>query len=460
MSKLNKILNDKSNKMKKTDWIIAIILCLIFGIFAFYKLGSNINTETYAYFNNNDTVNFELNKVTYVSKMRYFMGSDIGDYSIYYSIDGDDYFYLTGIKREYEFKWYDIYIGSDVKYLKIVSDSDNCYLGEIMLYDKDNNKISISSNDNGKKLIDESYTIPDEISYFNSTYFDEIYFARAAYDYVVGLPASEWTHPPFAKLIQAIPIYLLGMNPFSYRLIGVICGMLLVLVMYYFAKLMFKNRIYAVFAGLLIVFDNFHLVQSRIGTSDSELILFMVLSSLFMYKYLLLNKKETENIYFRFPDYFNNKYISNNNWETFKNKLMKIDRTTIILIAKNTNPITKFSPYEPHYKNLEQQTRKIINEMRISLLYDIFLQYLLPPNDNIFYIVLQNKNGQQFKTSIYQRDGTFIKQVYNKNVNVMKKYYLYFTLICLCITIFSIFFLQWYINNKGSIFNIIDNYHV
>lgn len=67
--------------------------------------------------------------------------------------------------------------------------------------------------------------------------------------------------------------------------------MLLVLVMYYFAKLMFKNRIYAVFAGLLIVFDNFHLVQSRIGTSDSELILFMVLSSLFMYKYLLLNKK-------------------------------------------------------------------------------------------------------------------------------------------------------------------------
>lgn len=292
MSKLNKILNDKSNKMKKTDWIIAIILCLIFGIFAFYKLGSNINPETYAYFNNNDTVNFELNKVTYVSKMRYFMGSDIGDYSIYYSIDGDDYFYLTGIKREYEFKWYDIYIGSDVKYLKIVSDSDNCYLGEIMLYDKDNNKISISSNDNGKKLIDESYTIPDEISYFNSTYFDEIYFARAAYDYVVGLPASEWTHPPFAKLIQAIPIYLLGMNPFSYRLIGVICGMLLVLVMYYFAKLMFKNRIYAVFAGLLIVFDNFHLVQSRIGTSDSELILFMVLSSLFMYKYLLLNKKD------------------------------------------------------------------------------------------------------------------------------------------------------------------------
>ena len=158
--------------------------------------------------------------------------------------------------------------------------------------------------------------------------------------------------------------------------------------------------------------------------------------------------------------YRHRKYISNNNWETFKNKLMKIDRTTIILIAKNTNPITKCSPYEPHYKNLEQQTRKIINEMRISLLYDIFLQYLLPPNDNIFYIVLQNKNGQQFKTSIYQRDGTFIKQVYNKNVNVMKKYYLYFTLICLCITIFSIFFLQWYINNKGSIFNIIDNYHV
>lgn len=292
MGKLNKILNDKSNKMKKTDWIIAVILSLIFGIFAFYKLGSNKNPETYAYFNYNDTVNLELNEVTYVSKMRYFMGSDIGDYDIYISNDGINYSYLTEIKKEYEFKWYDIDIDSDIKYLKIVSDSDNCYLGEIMLYDKENNFINISSNDNGKKLIDESYTVPDEISYFNSTYFDEIYFARAAYDYVVGLPASEWTHPLLAKLIQAIPIYLLGMNPFSYRLTSVISGMLLVLVMYYFAKLMFKDRIYAIFTSLLIVFDNFHLVQSRIGTSDSVLILFMVLSSLFMYKYLLLNKKD------------------------------------------------------------------------------------------------------------------------------------------------------------------------
>ena len=37
------------------------------------------------------------------------------------------------------------------------------------------------------------------------------------------------------------------------------------------------------------------------------------LTDAFILACLLLNKKETENIYFRFPDYFNNKYIYNNN---------------------------------------------------------------------------------------------------------------------------------------------------
>lgn len=292
MNKLSKIIDDKSNKMKKTDWIIAVILCLMFGIFAFYRLGSNRNPQTFYNFKENDTLLFELKDNTYISKLRYFTGECTGNYNLYISNDGKNYRDLGSFKGDYEFAWYDLDIREELMYLKIVSTDYNSYLGEIMLYDKDNNKINIFYNDEGYLLTDESYYVPDEISYFNSTYFDEIYFARTAYDYVVGLPASEWTHPPFAKLVQAIPIYFLGMNPFSYRLTGVIFGMLLVLSMYYFAKLLFKKRIYAIFVGLLITFENFHLVQSRIGTSDSELILFMVLSSLFMYKYLLLNKKD------------------------------------------------------------------------------------------------------------------------------------------------------------------------
>lgn len=292
MNKLKKILNEKSNKMKKEDWIIAIILCLIFGVLAFYKLGSNKNPQTFYNFKENDTLLFELNDNTYISKLRYFTGECTGNYNLYISSDGDNYKDLGSFKGDYEFAWYDLDIKEELKYLKIVSTDYNSYLGEIMLYDENNNKMNIFYNDDGYLLIDESYDVPDEIGYMNSTYFDELYFARTAYDYVNGLPASEWTHPPLAKLIQAIPIYFMGMTPFAYRLIGVIFGMLLVLVIYYFAKLMFKNRLYAIFAGLLITFENFHLVQSRIGTSDSVLILFMVLSSLYMYKYICLKSND------------------------------------------------------------------------------------------------------------------------------------------------------------------------
>lgn len=290
---MKKKFSEKSNKMKKNDWIISIILCLIFGILAFYNLGINKNPQTFYNFQYNDSVLIELNDDIYVSKLRYFTGENVGEYEVYISEDDENYIFIGSFKGSYEFAWYDYEINSKFKYLKLVSIDYNSYLGEIMLYDEDNNKLNIISSDNGYLLVDEPQYVVDEIGYMNSTYFDELYFARTAYDYVNGLPASEWTHPPLAKLIQAIPIYFIGMTPFAYRLTSVIFGMLLVLTIYYFAKLIFKNRLYATFAGLLITFENFHLVQSRIGTTDSMLILFMVLSSLFMYKYICLDEESS-----------------------------------------------------------------------------------------------------------------------------------------------------------------------
>lgn len=290
---MKKIFSEKSNKMKKNDWIISIMLCLIFGILAFYNLGINKNPQTFYNFQYNDSVLIELDDNIYVSKLRYFTGENVGEYEVYISEDDENYIFIGSFKGSYEFAWYDYEINSKFKYLKLVSIDYNSYLGEIMLYDEDNNKLNIISSDNGYLLVDEPQYVVDEIGYMNSTYFDELYFARTAYDYVNGLPASEWTHPPLAKLIQAIPIYFIGMTPFAYRLTSVIFGMLLVLTIYYFAKLIFKNRLYATFAGLLITFENFHLVQSRIGTTDSMLILFMVLSSLFMYKYICLDEKSS-----------------------------------------------------------------------------------------------------------------------------------------------------------------------
>ena len=75
-------------------------------------------------------------------------------------------------------------------------------------------------------MIDERHTVPKQISHLNSTYFDEIYFARTAYEYANGLPAYEWVHPPLGKLLMAIPIKLGKMAPFYYRFMGNVAGIL------------------------------------------------------------------------------------------------------------------------------------------------------------------------------------------------------------------------------------------
>ena len=55
---------------------------------------------------------------------------------------------------------------------------------------------------------------------------------------------------------------------------------------------MFENRKYGILAALIMVFDNFHFAQTRLATVDSFLVLFIMLSYMFMYKYIRLTDKD------------------------------------------------------------------------------------------------------------------------------------------------------------------------
>ena len=82
------------------------------------------------------------------------------------------------------------------------------------------------------------------------------------------------------------------MNPFAYRLMGNIAGILMILVIYIMAKDMFKDKKYGYLAAIIMALDNFHFAQTRIATLDSFLVLFIMLSFMFMYKYVILDRDE------------------------------------------------------------------------------------------------------------------------------------------------------------------------
>lgn len=285
-------LNDNTRKLNKIDYIIMGIMVLLYAIISFYQLGDTVSPKTFYTFNNiDDSVVINLDNNSDILKMRYYTGNNIGELDILVSNDNKKYTHLKEFKTKSVLAWEDIYLYTDAKSLKFVSKSENVTLGDIALYDYSGKRINIAVDKNNP-MLDETDLVPIVISYMNSTYFDEIYHARSAYEYVNGIDTYEWTHPPLGKLIMSLPVLIFGYSPFTVRLMGNIAGILLIPIMYVLCKKVFKNRKYALLGAILMMFDNMHFVHTRIALVDSFEVLFILLSVIFMVNYLSLKKND------------------------------------------------------------------------------------------------------------------------------------------------------------------------
>lgn len=139
------------------------------------------------------------------------------------------------------------------------------------------------------KAFDEQDRIPERPSFYNSTYFDEIYHARTAWEHWNRLEPYETTHPPLGKVIIMMGIALFGMNPFGWRIMGALFGILMVPVMYRLGKEIFKDTRFAFLATVLLTFDFMHYTQTRIATIDSYAVFFIMCMFLCMYRFYQSN---------------------------------------------------------------------------------------------------------------------------------------------------------------------------
>ncbi len=127
-----------------------------------------------------------------------------------------------------------------------------------------------------------------------SLIFDEWYYVNVA-RVILGLPQSVGSnglppyvnavpgidpnheHPPLAKLLIALSIYLLGDNGYGWRIPSVIFGSIGVLVFYLLMKKIANYKMVPLLAAFLFSFDNLIFVQSRIAILDIFMLTFMML---------------------------------------------------------------------------------------------------------------------------------------------------------------------------------------
>ena len=120
--------------------------------------------------------------------------------------------------------------------------------------------------------------------------FDEVYFARAAEEYLTRQYIYESTHPPLTKLLITFSTFLFGGmhggdNSYGWRFLDVVAGALMVLVLYALAKRITGSTLFSAYAAALLSLDGMHFVQSRIATPESFVGLFSLATAYTFYRY-------------------------------------------------------------------------------------------------------------------------------------------------------------------------------
>ncbi len=107
-------------------------------------------------------------------------------------------------------------------------------------------------------------------------YFDEVYHAKSARQYLAGENPVEWVHPPTAKLLIAIGVAVFGYEPWAWRLPAALAGIALAPVFFFFARRVLRTERAALLATVLLLADGVYLVQSRTAMTNIFAVLFQL----------------------------------------------------------------------------------------------------------------------------------------------------------------------------------------
>lgn len=265
----------------KQDTLYLLLPLLFCAAVSFLFLGSRAVPERGVTLGEGESVSFTLS----AAPAQLWLYGGIGDGRLSLVDDDTDEELLSlerGFNDIYRWQIYDLTTSGT----RFTLSGDHLTINELVFLCAQGETIASSCLTPYAPLFDESEKRPARPSYQNGMYFDEVYHARTAYEYLRGLPVYETTHPPLGKELIMAGIALFGMNPFGWRIMGVLFGVLLVPLLYLLARRLLKDRETAFFCTCMLALDCMRYTQSRIATLDVFVVLFILLSYYFLLRFL------------------------------------------------------------------------------------------------------------------------------------------------------------------------------
>ncbi len=265
-----------------------LALTLVYTLVAFVNLGDTRAPQTFRRFDGESAV-LELESPAPVGRVMLYTGIVQGGYTLDFSFDGMSWFSAASYEQNHAslLKWEEPDLSSapqDPVYALRITGWDGAELGEVALFSPEGELLPIRSD--SAELCDEQALVPDTPYFLNSSYFDEIYHARTAWEHLRGMFPYEISHPPLGKEILSLGILLFGMTPFGWRFMGTLFGAAMLPVVYWFARKLFGGRTVPNACAVLLATDFMHFAQTRIATIDTYAVFFILLMYGFMYEYL------------------------------------------------------------------------------------------------------------------------------------------------------------------------------
>lgn len=279
---------DLDKRMKLPDWIVMAAVTLIYALVAFWRLGGTVMPQTAWAPEQGESVVLEADVTCY--ELVYLPGlvPDANHYAarvgssmrIESSQDGVYWEDCGETGNDYVFAWKTKALTVPGRFVRLTALDGSVALCEASIRPTGAEKVpavTVQGEAGAQALVDEQDTVPAYKTYENSSYFDEIYHGRTAYEHILGLEPYESTHPPLGKHIISLGIRMFGMNPFGWRFMGTLFGVLMLPVLYHLCKQLFGRTWLCGMATFLFAFDFMHFTQTRIATIDTYAVFFLLL---------------------------------------------------------------------------------------------------------------------------------------------------------------------------------------
>lgn len=276
--------------MSGKDYICMGALMFLFACMAFFRLGNfEVPQTSYTATAENRDIILDFGKYRDIASFSVFLGNLNTrrlSLSAFNEVTGSWEIINTEARAESVFAWNKIDVNYNLRYLGIVAMDDTAIFNELAVQGPDGSLVIPVNYQDYPELFDEQDLFPEITTYMTGTMFDEVYHGRTAYEFIHGLTTYETTHPHLGKILISLGIRLFGMTPFGWRFMCVIFGILIIGVMYLFAKRLFNSTFIAASTAALLTFDCMHYNLSRIATIDIFAAFFILLMYFFMYEYI------------------------------------------------------------------------------------------------------------------------------------------------------------------------------